>query len=137
MEIGATLRDILNICETEHLNFPFYMRGDLDKPIWKIINENSITLASLSKFITNTEAVMSNGMTLFSSPDDPTALNAFNLKEIMLTENENLNFINKIEFKFNERKDSTRKVITLKADPSGYIIKDLDSILKSFLDEWK
>jgi hypothetical protein len=72
------------------------MRGDLDKPLWKIVNENSITLASLSKYITNTEGAMSNGTTLFSSPDHEAAPGAFNLKEIMLSENENLNFINKI-----------------------------------------
>lgn len=80
---------------------------------------------------------MSNGMTLFSSPDDPTAQNAFNLKEIMLTENENINFINKIEFKFHKKKDSSKKVITLKADSNGYIVKDLDSILTHFLEEWQ
>jgi hypothetical protein len=122
----------------EHnLEHPFYLRGDLDKPLWKIINENSLSLASLGKHILNTEAVMSNGMTLFSSPDDHTALNAFNLKEIMLIENQNISFINKIELKFNEKKDASRKVITLKADEAGYVVGDLDRIMNEFLKEWQ
>ena len=80
---------------------------------------------------------MSNGMTLFSSPDNPAAANAFNLKEIMLTENENLSFINKIDFKFIKLKDTSRKVITLKADPNGYNVKDLDNLVSKFFKEWQ
>ena len=79
---------------------------------------------------------MSNGMALFSSPDNQAALGAFDLKKIMINENENLNFINKVSFKINQKKDSTRKVIVLQEDPNGYMFQELDNLVGPFLKEW-
>ena len=79
---------------------------------------------------------MSNGMALFSSPDNEVALGAFDLKKIMISENENLNFINKVSFKVSQKKDSTRKVIVLQQDRNGLVFQELDNLLAPFLKEW-
>lgn len=136
IEPGTRLKALVEYCKNEGLEFPFFLKEDLNKPIWKIVNENSLTFNNLLSNITKTEAILPNGDTLFSSPDNTVAKKAFDIKSIILTENENFCFVNKYEFEFDKVERSFRKKIVLESDKDGYNIKDFDDLLNNFLKDW-
>lgn len=137
IEPGTKLRALVDYCEEKGLEFPFYLPGDLDKPFWRIVNEDSITFKNLFENITKTEAMLPNGDTLFSSPDNPVAQRGFDIKSIILAENENLCFVDKFELEFDEVNSSFRKKIVILSDDSGYNVTDLDDLLGVFLENWE
>lgn len=136
-QVGATLNKIKIHCSDNDLQFPFCLKEDLDKPIWKVINENSLSLVSLLNNMTKTEAMLTNGQRLFSSPDDPVASQEFDLKKILLVENENISFIHKIQLQFLKKSSSVIRKINFESDLTGQNARELTNYLSNFMDEWK
>lgn len=133
---GAILDDLCNFCEAHKLEIPFYLPEDREKPLWKIINENSLTLSNLKRNIQFTESFLDNGQIITSSSMDSYAEDLFDIKNILLEENQNVSHIHSLRIKFRPVNYWVVNIIQLQ-DNKYQFLSDFLSQLTAFTKTWK
>jgi len=140
-QIGATLEDLKQFCLENGLHLPIYIKDDLKKPLWSIINENGLSLAQIIPNIYQTESILTNGRRLFASPDSPNAYGEFDLKKLLLLENENLSMINKLILNLLPEESTTTYHIRITPRFSDQITfnamkKNAEITVSKILEDW-
>lgn len=135
--IGTKLRDLLKYCQSQGLESPYFMECDLDKTMWRLIKENSLTMANLFPYIRLTESLLFDGTILCSSSLEAYGKELFDIKGIMLAENDNISVINKLHLKFPKKSYSLESRIRI--EPGSPIDTGLSfhELLHGFNKEWR
>ena len=79
---------------------PYYMKADKHKTLWRIIKENSLTMTNLYERVELTESRLFDGSILCSGSLEDYGKDIFDIKGILLNENDSISVINKLRLKF-------------------------------------
>lgn len=116
---------------------PYFTEPDLDKTLWRVLKEQSITLVNLQPYITLTESPLFNSESLLSGSMETFGSESFDIKGVLISENDNLTSIMKVMLKFPKYKQSVLNVVELPNDKTGWTAAHFYSILRKFNKEWK
>lgn len=116
---------------------PLVNSEDLDKTLWRIIKEQSLTLGNIQPHIVVTESPLFNQETLLSGSLETFGNETYDIKAVLISENDNLTSITKMLLKFPHIKDSVVNIVELPEDQSGWHSSYFYSILRQFNKEWK
>ncbi len=113
------------------------MECDLDKTLWRIIKENSLTMANFFPHIRLTESLLFDGTILCSSSLENYGKELYDIKGILLAENDNISVINKLHMKF--RRKSYTLESRIKIEPGSTIGSTLGfhELLHGLNKEWR
>ena len=135
--IGTTLRQIHDHCKKLNLDVPFYTEADLDKSMWRIIKEQSLTMANIQPYIMMTESPLFNQETLCSGSLETFGSDNYDIKGILIAENDNLTPINKLQLKFPKFEESVMNIVELPSDMTGWTAAGYYNILRNFNKTWR
>ena len=135
--VGTTMETILAECEKHGLALPLVLPEDKHKTLWRVIKENSLTLAHLQRFITSTESRLFDGQILSSTSQEQFGNDLYDIKGVLLSESDNLTILSNLHLKFEEPKYRFESLIELQTDPLGTPISDINKYIRSFTKEWK
>lgn len=138
VEIGVKVKDLVNYCKENGLETPVFLKSDLEKSMWQILKENSLTLSGLLTRINLIESVLPSGLHLQSHPNSPVNDKFYNLKKLIVNENENILLITNLQFLFNRTAYSLRVKVKEDYDfePASLDL-EINSRINDFVNEWK
>lgn len=119
------------------LDIPFYMEEDQDKSMWRIIKEQSLTLANLQPYIIFTESPLFNQETLCSGSLETFGNDNYDIKGVLISENDNLTPITKLLLKFPKFDESVINKVELPDDKTGWTAAAYYAILREFNKIWR
>ena len=131
------METLVDECHKLGLAAPFVLPEDKHKTIWRVIKENSLTLAHLQKLITSTESRLFDGQILTSTSQEPYGNDLYDIKGVLLSESDHLTILSNVHLKFEEPKYRFESVIELQTDPLGTPISDINKYIRSFTKQWK
>lgn len=131
------METVLAECKKRGLSQPLVLPEDRHKTLWRIIKENSLTLAHLSKFITSTESRLFDGQILSSTSQEPFGNDLYDIKGVLLSESDNITILSNLNLKFEEPKYRFESLIELQTDQIGTPITDINKYIRTFTKEWK
>lgn len=131
------MRQIHEHCQKRGLAIPFFSDEDLDKSLWRLIKEQSLTLANLQPHVIVTESPLFNQETLVSGSLETFGNDNYDLKNILISENDNLTPITRLLLKFPARSTSVVNTVQLPQEKSGWQVAGFYSVLRQFNKIWR
>lgn len=116
---------------------PFFSESDLDKTLWRVLKEQSLTLANLQPYIMLTESPLFNSESLLSGSMETFGNESFDIKGVLISENDNLCSIMKVMLKFPKHGHSVVNVVELPIDKTGWTAAHFYTVLREFNKEWR
>jgi hypothetical protein len=135
--VGTTIDKLLQECEKRGLASPLVLPEDRHKTLWRVIKENSLSLAHLQKYITSTESRLFDGQILTSTSQEPFGNDLYDIKGVLLSESDHLTILSNLHLKFEEPTYRFESVIELQTDAAGTPISDINKYIRSFTKQWK
>lgn len=131
------MRQVHHHCKKNGLDIPYFAEEDLDKSLWRLIKEQSLTLANLQPHIVITHSPLFNQETMVSGSMETFGNDNFDLKNILLAENDNLTPITALLLKFPQKTSSVVNTIELPEDLTGWQAAGYYSVLREFNKNWR
>lgn len=131
------MRQVHEHCKKIGLEIPYFSEEDLDKILWRLIKEQSLTLANLQPHVIITQSPLFNQETLVSGSLETFGGDNFDLKNILISENDNLTPITGLLLKFPAQRPAIINQVELPPDPSGWQAAEFYSVLRTFNKNWR
>ena len=135
--VGTTLDDIIQYCNDKGLDVPYYIESDRSKTLWRLMKENSMSLHSMMSMIDYTESLLFDGQILSSSNVDNYGKDMYDIKGLLISENDYISVIHKMHMTYNTTKPAIYNNIEFDVSSDGGEMNDVYRVLDEFVSTWR
>jgi len=118
------------------LEVPFYLEEDRQKTLWRVIKEGSLSMANLQRNIYLTESLLFDGQILTSTSLETFGKDLFDVKSLLLWNNDYISVIGKLHFKFPAKHHTIINKVEI-VGASQESIEEYLSLSRKFNKIWK